>query len=67
MPRTRECIEKGEHENDTLLEAMKTASSEGMQYFDGEIAELVNDRVVDLEVGLSFASNPALLGQELAR
>jgi twitching motility protein PilT len=65
--RTRECIEKGEHENDTLLEAMKTASSEGMQYFDGEIAELVNDRVVDLEVGLSFASNPALLGQELAR
>ncbi len=66
-PRTRECIEKGEHENDTLLEAMKTASSEGMQYFDGEIAALVNDRVVDLEVGLSFASNPALLGQELAK
>src|SRR5580700_6252954 len=65
--RTRECIEKGEREDKTLLEAMKTASSEGMQYFDGEIAELVNDRVVDLEVGLSFASNPALLGQELAR
>ncbi len=66
-PRTRECIEKGEHEDDTLLDAMKTASAEGMQYFDGEIAELVHDRVVDLEVGLSFASNPAVLGQELAR
>jgi hypothetical protein len=38
-----------------------------MQHFDGEIAQLVQDRVVDLETGLSFASNPAVLGQELAR
>jgi twitching motility protein PilT len=65
--RTRECIEKGERENKTLLDAMKAGSSEGMQHFDGEIAQLVRDRVVDLETGLSFASNPAVLGQELAR
>jgi twitching motility protein PilT len=65
--RTRECIEKGEHENKTLLDAIKAASSEGMQHFDGEIADLVRDRVVDLETGLSFASNPSVLGQELAR
>jgi twitching motility protein PilT len=65
--RTRECIEKGEREDKTLLDAIKAASSEGMQHFDGEIAELVRDRVVDLETGLSFASNPAVLGQELAR
>jgi twitching motility protein PilT len=65
--RTRECIEKGEHEDKTLLDAIKAASSEGMQHFDGEIADLVRDRVVDLETGLSFASNPAVLGQELAR
>jgi twitching motility protein PilT len=65
--RTRECIEKGEREDKTLLDAIKSASSEGMQHFDGEIAELVRDRVVDLETGLSFASNPAILGQELAR
>ncbi len=64
---TRECIEKGERENNTLLDAMKTSSAEGMQHFDGEIAELVQDRVVDLETGLSCASNPAMLGQELAR
>jgi hypothetical protein len=38
-----------------------------MQHFDGEIAELVRDRAVDLETGLSFASNPGGLGQELAR
>jgi Tfp pilus assembly pilus retraction ATPase PilT len=60
-------VEKGEREDKTLLDAMKAGSEEGMQYFDGEIAKLVHDRVVDLEVGISFASNPAVLGQELAR
>jgi len=65
--RTRECIEKGENENRNLLDAIKTGSGEGMQHFDGEIAELVRDRIIDLETGLSFATNPAVLGQELAR
>jgi twitching motility protein PilT len=65
--RTRECIEKGEREGKTLLDAIKACGPEGMQHFDGEIAQLVRDRVVDLETGLSFASNPTVLGQELAR
>ncbi len=65
--RTRECIEKGERENNTLLDAIKAGESEGMQHFDSEIAQLVQDRVIDLETGLSFASNAATLGQELAR
>jgi twitching motility protein PilT len=64
--RARECIEKGEQEGRTLLEAMKAGAGEGMQHFDGEIAQLVRNRVVDLETGLHFASNPAVLGQELA-
>src|SRR5580698_7582364 len=66
-PRTRECIEKGDRDGKTLLDAIKAGASEGMQHFDGEIAQLVRNRVVDLEVGLSFASNPTLLGQELVR
>jgi twitching motility protein PilT len=66
-PRTRECIEKGERESKSLLEAIKAATAEGMQHFDGEIARLVKDQVVDFETGLSFATNPAVLGQELAR
>ncbi|MFZ0201457.1 MAG: PilT/PilU family type 4a pilus ATPase [Candidatus Sulfotelmatobacter sp.] len=66
-PRTRECIEKGEREGKTLLDAMKAGASEGMQHFDGEIAQLVRDRIVDLDTGVSFASNPIMLGQELAR
>jgi twitching motility protein PilT len=65
--RTRECIEKGERENKSLLDAIKAGESEGMQHFDSEIARLVNDRLIDLETGLSFASNPGSLGQELAR
>jgi len=65
--RTRECIEKGEREYNTLLDAIKAGSSEGMQHFDGEIADLVQQRIIDLETGVSYASNPAVLGQELAR
>jgi twitching motility protein PilT len=65
--RSRECIEKGEQGDRTLLNAMKVGSAEGMQYFDGEIAAVVRDRLVDLETGLSYASNPAVLGQQLAR
>jgi twitching motility protein PilT len=65
--RTRECIEKGEQPGKTLLDAMKAGDSEGMQYFDTEIARLVRSGSVDLETGLSYASNPIALGQELAR
>jgi len=64
--RTRECIEKGERDQKSFLDAMKAGASEGMQHFDGEIAQLVQDRVIDLETGLSYATNPATLGQELA-
>ena len=65
--RTRECIEKGEREDRTLLDAIKAGGSEGMQHFDGEIARLVQDRLIDLETGLAYASSPASLGQALAR
>jgi twitching motility protein PilT len=66
-PTTREIIEKPERDGKALLEALKAGAAEGMQHFDGEIAQLVRNRVVDLETGLSFASNPAALGQELVR
>jgi twitching motility protein PilT len=65
--RTRECVEKGEHEGKTLLDAIKSGEADGMQYFDGEIAKLVRSGLVDLETGVSFASNAAVLGQELAK
>ena len=51
------------HEQFTVQDVKRTFGNR----FDGEIAQLVRDRVVDLETGISFASNPALLGQELVR
>src|SRR5580704_13639156 len=65
--RTRECVEKGEHEGKTILDAIKVAEADGMQYFDGEIAKLVRNGLIDLETGVSFATNAAVLGQELAK
>jgi twitching motility protein PilT len=65
--RTRECVEKGEHDGKTLLDAVKSGEADGMQYFDGEIAKLVRGGLVDLDTGISFSSNAAVLGQELAK
>jgi len=65
--RTRECVEKGEREGKTILDAIKGSETDGMQYFDGEIAKLVRNGLVDLETGASFASNASALGQELAK
>jgi twitching motility protein PilT len=65
--RTREFVEKGEHDGKTLLDAIKSGEPDGMQYFDSEIAKLVRAGLIDLETGVSFASNAAVLGQELAR
>ena len=65
--KARECIEKGEREGCTLMAAIKTGGDEGMQHFDGEIAKLLRNGTIDLDTALLFASNPALLGQELAK
>jgi twitching motility protein PilT len=64
--RTREYLEKGEVEGKTLLEAMIDGDTEGMQHFDGEIEKLVRGGIVDLETGLSYATNPGNLRLQLA-
>jgi twitching motility protein PilT len=55
--RTREYIEKGEGEGKSLVDAMNDGSQEGMQSFDGELERLIRSGIVDLEMGLSYASN----------
>jgi twitching motility protein PilT len=62
---TRECLENGEFEGHTLLDAIRTGEADGMQHFDGEIAKLVRAGVVDTETALSYATNPAHLQSEL--
>src|SRR5919109_1060256 len=57
-PRTREYINAGESEGKTLLDAMRAGRLDGMQDFDTVIKEMIQNNVVTLEEGLSFASNP---------
>jgi twitching motility protein PilT len=55
--RTREYVQKGEGEGKTLLDAMRDGSTEGMQCFDDEIEKLIRAGVVDVNTGLSYATN----------
>ncbi len=64
--RTREYVEKGEGEGKTLLDAMRDGSTEGMQYFDGELERLIRAGVIDMDTGLSYATNANNLRLEFA-
>ena len=64
--RTREYVDKGEVEGKSLVDAMNDGAQEGMQHFDGEIEKLIRAGIVDLEVGLSYASNMGNLRLTLA-
>jgi len=55
--RTKEYVQEGEREGKSLSDAMSDGALEGMQTFDGELEKLINARVIDREVGLSYASN----------
>jgi twitching motility protein PilT len=64
--RTREYVEKGEGEGKTLLDAMRDGAQDGMQYFDAEIEKLIRAKTIDLEIGLSYATNPGNLRLEIS-
>ena len=56
-PRTREYIEKGESDGKSLLDAMRDGEIDGMQDFDSVIRRLIEQELITLEDGLSFATN----------
>jgi twitching motility protein PilT len=64
--RTREYVEKGEGDGKTLLDAMRSGSTEGMQYFDGEIEKLIRAGIIDFETGIAYSTNAGNLRLELA-
>jgi twitching motility protein PilT len=59
--RTREYLEKGEHEGKTLLDAMRDGDTEGMQHFDGGIEQLIRAGIIEMETGLAYSTNPGNL------
>ncbi|HLA94597.1 MAG TPA: PilT/PilU family type 4a pilus ATPase [Pyrinomonadaceae bacterium] len=56
-PRTREYVEKGESEGKTLLDAIRDGEIDGMQDFDSVIRRMIEDKIISLEDGLSYATN----------
>ncbi|HEY4739717.1 MAG TPA: PilT/PilU family type 4a pilus ATPase [Candidatus Acidoferrales bacterium] len=55
--RTREYVEKGESEGKSLVDAMRDGSTEGMQYFDFELEKYMRAGIIDIDTGLSYATN----------
>ena len=63
--RTREYVERGEHEGRSMLDAMRDGEMDGMQHFDGEIEKLIRAGVVTVSTGLASATNPGNLRVQL--
>jgi twitching motility protein PilT len=64
--RTREYVQKGEGEGKSLVDAMRDGSNDGMQCFDDEIERLIRAGIVDMDTGLSHATNSGNLRLQLA-
>jgi twitching motility protein PilT len=64
--RTREYVQKGESEGKSLLDAMRDAAGEGMQCFDIKIEKLIRSKVLDIDTGMSYATNEGNLRLLLA-
>jgi twitching motility protein PilT len=63
--RTREYVQEGEREGKSLADAMNDGILEGMQTFDYELERLINEGVLDRELGLSYATNRTNLALRL--
>ena len=59
--RTREYIERGESEGRSLLDAMRDGALDGMQYFDGELEQLVRAGTISHQAAYLYATNPGNL------
>jgi twitching motility protein PilT len=60
------CLETADQSGSVLLETMKSGRAVGMQYFDAEIARLVGEDSVEMDVALRHATNPEELKRLLA-
>ena len=66
-PRTQSCIDEHDSSAESLVQAMRDGSSEGMQYFDGELEKLVHAGVVAFDTAMMHATDPEQLRQALRR
>jgi twitching motility protein PilT len=59
--RTRDYMERGEHEGKSLIDAMEQGGLDGMQTFDGVMEKLIREGGVNRDEALAYATNPGNL------
>src|SRR5437764_1984882 len=64
--RTREYVERGEHEGRSLVDAMRDGALEGMQHFDGELERLTREGVITFSTAMLYATNAGNLRISMA-
>jgi twitching motility protein PilT len=64
--RTRDYVENGEKDGNTLIDAMRDGQQDGMQHFDGEVERMIRAGEISIDEGLSHATNPNNLKLEIA-
>lgn len=63
--RTRDYVQKGEKDGQTLSDAMKDGELEGMQNFDGVLEKMVRNEVITKATALGYATNAGNLNLSL--
>ena len=64
--RTRDYVQNGERDGQSLHDAMKDGEIEGMQHFDGVLEQMVRDGVISKAVALGYATNTGNLNLSLS-
>jgi len=64
--RTRDYVQNGEREGQSLHDAMKDGELEGMQHFDGVLEQMVRDGVISKAIALGYATNTGNLNLSLS-
>ena len=64
--RTRDYVQKGEKDGQTLSDAMKDGELEGMQNFDGVLEKMVRNETITKATALGYATNAGNLNLSLA-
>src|SRR5438270_4335712 len=64
--RTRDYVQKGEKDGQSLHDAMHDGELEGMQYFDGVLENMVRENIISKATAVGYATNAGNLNLSLA-
>jgi twitching motility protein PilT len=64
--RTRDYVQNGERDGQSLHDAMKDGELEGMQHFDGVLEKMVRDGIISKATAIGYATNAGNLNLSLS-